>query len=243
MSHVAEIATSHTTAHAAKIAAKITSRDQRTLDRIYQHPITHNLEFRDVTALFDSIGAAAPQHNGDIRLRVGDQTLTLKSPHPKDIGVDEVILIRHLLDQTSWSPKAAVGAVQTARPADSIIIIDYRGANIHRLNPDDTPYYLPHNTNVKICNDIWSADRRFFARIADAVNDAGRIVVISNGKGCNNAADHLIAWMDTHRSQVRANIVREIVANPPNMTGATLLALATHALAQPVSDATLKGAS
>jgi hypothetical protein len=98
MSHVAEIATPHTTAHAAKIAAKITSRDQRTLDRIYQHPITHNLEFRDVTALFNSIGAAAAQHNGDIRLRVGDQTLTLERPHHKDIGMDEVILIRHLLD-------------------------------------------------------------------------------------------------------------------------------------------------
>jgi hypothetical protein len=90
MSHVAEIATPHTT--------KISPRDQRTRHRLYQHPIPHNLEFRDVIALFDSIGTAAAQHNGDIRLRVGDQTLTLERPHHKDIGMDEVILIRHLLD-------------------------------------------------------------------------------------------------------------------------------------------------
>ncbi len=82
-----------------KLTAGLSSRDQRTLTRIHQHPMTHNLELRDVTALFQAIGAAKTQHNGEIRLSVGDQSLTLERPHSKDMTSDEVVLLRHFLER------------------------------------------------------------------------------------------------------------------------------------------------
>ncbi len=228
----------------------LSTRDNRTLTRIYQHPLSHNLELRDVTALFDAIGQAEPLHNGEIRLSVGYEALTLVRPHSKDLTADEVILLRHFLDRTGWSPNAPQTVEEAAPDAnDMVIVIDHAGARIHHLGTEreaghtDTvgnARHLLHETYNKDPDkdrkETWPADQRFFADVADLVQGAGRIVVISHGTGQSNEADHLMSWLDSHRKDVRALISRQIVADLPHMSEPELLALAAHVIAELVSD-------
>lgn len=237
----------HDATHATNLAGGLKGADLRTLTRIWQHPLTLNLALRDVIRLFTAIERAETQHNGDIRLRIGNETLTLQRSHGKDLTSDEVITIRHFLDRTGWSPTAPQLAPVTILAADMVVIIDRAGARVHRLGSADDPHHILHDIDAAQHDSdregIWPADQRFFADIASALTPTGRIVVIGHGKGQSNAAQHLIAWADSHRPDIHARIARNIVADLPNMTTGELLALARHALANPAVQATPKSAS
>lgn len=235
------------------LAGGLDRHNHRILARIYQHPLTHNLEQRDVTRLFNAIGLAETLKNGDIGLRIGDDSLKLVRSHGKDLGTDEVILLRQFLDRTGWSPTAPdiagpeVSEHATAVELDMVIIIDHAGARIHTLGSSDEPRHLLHDTDRKALDsnreETYPADQRFFAGIAAIVSCAARIVVISHGTGQSNEAGHLISWLESHDKDVRANIVSEIVADLPHTTEPELLVLATQALTRAVSNTTPKGAS
>lgn len=231
--------------HATNLAGGLNGPQHSTLTRIYQHPLTHSLELRDVTALFNAIGRAETQHNGELRLRVGDEALTLVRQHGKDMTSDEVAQLRHFLDRTGWSPTAPVAAAKTNPVApDMVIIIVRKGARIHQLGVADEHHHLLQEIGRKEHDsdreEDLPADQRFFADIARVVTGANDIVVIGHGgKGQSNEADHLIAWLHDHRKALRGRILREIVADLPHMTEPELLTLAANAVAHPAIAASL----
>lgn len=55
--------------------------------------------------LFETIGTAEHQHNGDLMLRIGDDHLSLKRTRGKDLAATEVMDVRHLLVRAGWSDK------------------------------------------------------------------------------------------------------------------------------------------
>jgi hypothetical protein len=226
----------------------LSTREGRTLERIYQHPMAHNLELRDVMALFRTIGAADPQHNGQIRLRAGEEALTLERPHSKDMSTDEVILIRNLLDGAGWKPGAS-GKVEHKVPVATymVIVINHAGAYIHLPGSEDAPHHLTHYVDTKDLDrnreETFPDDQHFFSSIADAVADADQIVVISHGSGQSNEGDHLLDWLNSHRKDVRARVTHDLVADLQHTTTPELLDLAAHALAQSDTKPTPKGTS
>jgi len=44
---------------------------QRTYEQIFQHPITQNLERRDIRTLFKELGEVEDEHNGNMKVTVG----------------------------------------------------------------------------------------------------------------------------------------------------------------------------
>lgn len=51
-----------------------------TLGHLDRHPTTHNLEWHDVRSLLEAVGDVTEEHNGKVRVTVGDQTLTITPP-------------------------------------------------------------------------------------------------------------------------------------------------------------------
>ncbi len=90
-----------------KTNTTLTSSHQRTFDRIFQHPISHNLEWRDVHALLAEMGQVAKEHNGSLKVTRNGQTLVLHPTSSKDVAeVDEVMSLRHFLERSeSPSPE------------------------------------------------------------------------------------------------------------------------------------------
>jgi len=84
--------------------ASLSSHHQRVLERVFQHPLSHNLDWREVSGLLAAIGTADHQHNGDLMLRVGEEHLSMKPPQGKDLDATEVMDLRHLLTRSGWTP-------------------------------------------------------------------------------------------------------------------------------------------
>ena len=80
---------------------------QRTYDRIFQHPISHNLEWRDVRSLLEKLGEVVQEHNGNLTVTRNGQSLVLHAPRTKDVAeMDEVMTLRHFLRSTEAAPSA-----------------------------------------------------------------------------------------------------------------------------------------
>ena len=216
----------------------VTGVDRWTLDTIFQHPLSHNLAWREVVTLITAIGGVEDQKNGDVALRVGDERMSMARPHDKDLIADDVMSLRHFLMRAGWSPEGHQEAPETLAAPGVIIVVDHTGATVHGVPSDASA--LAVSTHVVRHIEREAPDRdhdetspddvRFFEAVARAVAAGGRIVVIGHGKGQSNEADHLSAYLMAHHKDIHERIVREIVADLPHLTTPELVDLGRHAL-------------
>ena len=53
---------------------------RRTAEAILSHPVSHNIEWREVLSLLEAIGEVTEEHNGKFKVSVGGETETLRPP-------------------------------------------------------------------------------------------------------------------------------------------------------------------
>jgi hypothetical protein len=78
-----------------------------TLEKIFRHPASGNLEWRQVTSLLEAVGATTEEHNGKLKVTVGEASEILTKPHGKDIGTQMIVDLRRLLSQAGLAPERA----------------------------------------------------------------------------------------------------------------------------------------
>jgi hypothetical protein len=83
---------------------EINSDHRETLERIFRHPASGNIEWRQVTSLLDAVGAATQEHNGKLRITLGDETEVIRPPHGKDIDKQLVVDLRRMLRNAGIEP-------------------------------------------------------------------------------------------------------------------------------------------
>jgi hypothetical protein len=92
---------------AMKTTTPLSHSHQRTFDRIFQHPISHNLEWRDVHALLGEMGEVTKEHNGNLKVTRNGETLVLHATSEKDVTeMDEVVKLRHFLERSETAAPA-----------------------------------------------------------------------------------------------------------------------------------------
>ena len=47
------------------------NRHRNTLRQIFEHPVSHNIEWHAVTSLLDAIGTVTVNHDGKVAVKVG----------------------------------------------------------------------------------------------------------------------------------------------------------------------------
>ena len=93
--------------------ATLTGAHLRTYHTIFQHPLSHNLGWHDVHALFRHLGQVEEQTNGNFKVTRNGQTLVLPPSRQKDVSSgDDLMRLRHFLEHT-----AAPAPVAPAMPA------------------------------------------------------------------------------------------------------------------------------
>lgn len=225
--------------------ADLTVVERRVLDRIFQHPISHNLAWREVTALFKTLGAVEQAHNGHLVFKLGTNQLTFAAAQAKDLAADDVMSLRHLLTQAGWH--AAPIPAEPAAEAAIAIIIDHAGARIYEL-PLDEVHHAPkethhlHHAIARRQHDAdreegFPADHRFFDAIAKDVPADARIIVVSHGTGQSNEGAHLMDYMAKHHRIVHDRIARVLVADLTHTSVPQQLRLARDALRDALRDA------
>jgi hypothetical protein len=218
----------------------LTVAERRVLDRIFQHPLSHNLSWREVISFFAAKGEVKHAHNGHLVLKVGTGHLTFETGQAKDLAADEVLALRHLLSRAGWKPGAAAAKPGALAGSAIAIVIDHAGARIYDL-PLDEARHAPHETHHlhhaidrkehdADRAETFPADHRFFDAIAKDLPGDARIVVVSHGKGQSNEGQHLLDYMHKHHRGVHDRIARVIAADVTHTTVPEELRLARDAL-------------
>jgi hypothetical protein len=88
----------------------LSNHHRTTLRAIFQHPVSHNLEWRSVVSLLEAVipategGAIVENHPGKLAVTTGGQTTFLEQPPGKDLDPQAVLDVRHLLTQAGYAP-------------------------------------------------------------------------------------------------------------------------------------------
>jgi len=77
---------------------------RNTLRQIFQHPVSHNIEWHAVTSLLDAIGTVDVHPDGQVAVRVGSESAFLKHPEGKDIDEQMVLDLRRMLSKAGYEP-------------------------------------------------------------------------------------------------------------------------------------------
>jgi hypothetical protein len=75
----------------------INSDHRNTLDKILRHPASGNVEWRQVRSLLEAVGSVTEEHDGKLKVTLGDETEVLQRPHGKDIGKETIVDLRRML--------------------------------------------------------------------------------------------------------------------------------------------------
>ena len=217
-----------------KTTTPLTNSHQRTFDRIFQHPISHNLEWRDVHALLGEMGNVTKEHNGSLKVTRNGQTLVLHPTSKKDVSeMDEVMNLRHFLERSEMaSPQKNEKTIHWLLVIDHhearIFQSELEGAQVHRLLPyEPKPYFRHAEDSKEVSMGQEKPDpNTFFEPLAKILATAGQILVFGTGTGTSSEMDQFIGWLKHHHPQEAQRIIGSVVVDEHHLTEGELLAKA-----------------
>lgn len=203
----------------------------RTLHTIFQHPISHNLGWHDVHALFRQLGQVEEQPNGNFKVTYHGQTLVLPHSQQKDISeVDDLMRIRHFLEHAA-PPTIAAAPVDVSW----LLVINHHEARIFRscIAGTTASHILPHHISSEshgysglVRGQEKPANHDFFEPLAKLLKPAGQVLVFGSGRGGGSEMDQFVAWTRIHHADLAARIAGSQVIDEHHLTDAELLAKA-----------------
>ena len=73
-----------------------------TLEKIFSHASSGNIEWRQVLSLLDALGATTREHNGKLRVTLGGEIEILQPPSGKDIDEPTLVDVRRMLTNAGY---------------------------------------------------------------------------------------------------------------------------------------------
>jgi hypothetical protein len=97
--------------------ADLNNHHRDTIEKIFSHPASGNIEWRQVRSLLEAIGTTVEEHDGKVKVTLGPETEVLHPPHSKDIDKQMVIDLRRMLKNAGFGPDGTP-AVRDERTRD-----------------------------------------------------------------------------------------------------------------------------
>jgi hypothetical protein len=88
----------------------LSNHHRNTLREIFQHPVSHNIEWHAVVSLLEAVGAVNRSHDGKLAVTLGTQTEYLDPPPDKDVDAQLVVDLRRMLSEAGFGPEGALPA-------------------------------------------------------------------------------------------------------------------------------------
>jgi hypothetical protein len=80
------------------------SRHRDTLRRIFEHPVSHNIDWRAVVSMLEAVGEVTVRHDGKVAVKLGPELEFLEPPAGKDIDAQMVVDLRRMLSNAGYRP-------------------------------------------------------------------------------------------------------------------------------------------
>jgi hypothetical protein len=86
------------------MAADLNHHHRDTLERIFSHPSSGNIEWRQVLSLLEAVATTTEELNGKFRVTLGGETEVLQPPGGKDVDRQMVVDLRRMLTKAGLAP-------------------------------------------------------------------------------------------------------------------------------------------
>ena len=83
---------------------QLDGRHRDTLRQIFEHPVSHNIEWHAVVSLLEAVGTVTRRHDHKVEVSVGTGQAFIDPPAGKDIEPQTVVDLRHMLADAGYQP-------------------------------------------------------------------------------------------------------------------------------------------
>jgi hypothetical protein len=85
----------------------LSNHQRNTLREIFQHPVSHNIEWRSVVSLLETVGSVTEHRDGKLAVTLGPETEFLDPPKGKDIDPQTIVDLRRMLSVAGYRAEGA----------------------------------------------------------------------------------------------------------------------------------------
>jgi len=215
-------------------SASLTGSHLRTYNMIFQHPVSHNLEWRAVRSLMGRLGEVTEEPNGNLKVTRNGRTLVLHPHRTKDVAeTEELMVLRHFIEESEGAPDAA--AVDEAH---WLLVIDHHEARIFRSETKDSVplRILPHKPEDYFRHAHNSKDfsrgqekpdlNSYFDPVTRALEGTGPILIFGAGTGMASEMEQFVSWLGQNRPDAARRVIGSHVVDENHLTEGQLLAKA-----------------
>jgi hypothetical protein len=82
--------------------AHLSNHHRNTLRELFQHPVSHNIEWHAVVSLLEAIGSVERHHDGKVAVTIGSESAFIDPPAGKDIDAQTVLDLRRMLSAAGY---------------------------------------------------------------------------------------------------------------------------------------------
>ena len=83
---------------------KLDHHHRLTLQKVFGHPLNHNIQWHDVCSLLGRFGEVHETHRGNWAITVEGETVSFGSSRSRDLTEDQVVKVRHFLRSLGLAP-------------------------------------------------------------------------------------------------------------------------------------------
>lgn len=83
---------------------KLDHHHRLTMQKIFGHPLNHNIQWHDVCSLLGRFGEVHETHRGNWAITVEGETVSFGSSRSRDLTEDQVVKVRHFLRALGLAP-------------------------------------------------------------------------------------------------------------------------------------------
>ena len=83
---------------------RVTADHRATLERIFRHPASGNIEWRQVLSLLEAVGTVTEERNGNVEVTLGGETEVLRPPREKDVDTQTIVDLWRMLSIAGFAP-------------------------------------------------------------------------------------------------------------------------------------------
>jgi hypothetical protein len=83
---------------------KLDGHHRVTLEKIFQHPVSHNIQWHDVLSLLEGVATVTKGHDGRYKVTLGPETEVFDTPRGHDVDEQTVIDLRRMLRGAGITP-------------------------------------------------------------------------------------------------------------------------------------------
>jgi hypothetical protein len=81
----------------------LSSNHRDTLLQIFQHPASHNIEWRAVLSLLEAVGEVEERKEGKVSVALGGEVEVFNRPKHKDVEVEQIVDLRRMLTNAGYA--------------------------------------------------------------------------------------------------------------------------------------------